>query len=133
VLRPSLDSVRLFLHVMAATVWVGGQLTLAGLVPGLRDVSATAPRIVARQFNRIAWPAFAVLVLTGVWNVTSEPHPFRGSFGVTLWVKIGVVIASGAGAWLHSRSQSRAGLAVWGAIAGLAAVGAVFVGVLLAG
>jgi putative copper export protein len=30
------STVRLFVHVVAATVWVGGQLTLAALVPGLR-------------------------------------------------------------------------------------------------
>ena len=55
-------TVRVFLHVTAATVWVGGQLTLAGLVPGLRDLSPDAPRAVARRFNQIAWPAFGVLV-----------------------------------------------------------------------
>ncbi len=35
-LAVSWDTVRLFLHVLAATVWVGGQLTLAALVPVLR-------------------------------------------------------------------------------------------------
>jgi uncharacterized membrane protein len=29
VLSVSWDTVRLFLHVLAATIWVGGQLTLA--------------------------------------------------------------------------------------------------------
>ncbi len=36
-LAVSWDTVRLFLHVLAATVWVGGQLTLAALVPVLRQ------------------------------------------------------------------------------------------------
>ena len=31
-----LETLRLFLHVLAATIWVGGQLTLAALVPALR-------------------------------------------------------------------------------------------------
>ena len=31
-LSPTATTVRLFLHVLAACVWVGGQLTLAGLV-----------------------------------------------------------------------------------------------------
>lgn len=29
----SWDTIRLFLHVLAATIWVGGQITLAALVP----------------------------------------------------------------------------------------------------
>lgn len=62
-------TVRLFLHILAATVWVGGQITLAGLVPGLRAIDEGAPRAVARRFNRIAWPAFGLAVLTGIWNI----------------------------------------------------------------
>ena len=27
------DTIRLFVHVLAAAIWVGGQLTLAALVP----------------------------------------------------------------------------------------------------
>ena len=50
-------TIRVFLHVLAATIWVGGQLTLAGLVPGLRALGDDAPRRVARRFNAIAWPA----------------------------------------------------------------------------
>lgn len=29
-------TVRLFLHVLGATVWVGGQIALAGIVPVVR-------------------------------------------------------------------------------------------------
>ena len=68
-LEIGVDELRVFLHVLAATVWVGGQLVLAGLVPALRRLGPDAPRVVAGQFNRIAWPAFAVLVATGIWNV----------------------------------------------------------------
>jgi putative copper export protein len=132
-LHPTATTVRLFLHVLAATVWVGGQLTLAGLVPGLRPLAPEAPRAVARRFNAIAWPAFAVLVLTGIWNITQVPHPFRGAYGATLMLKIGVVVLSGVGAWLHSVSRTPRSLAVWGAVSGLAALGALFIGVLLAG
>jgi hypothetical protein len=35
-LAVSWDTIRLFLHVLAATIWVGGQLVLAALVPILR-------------------------------------------------------------------------------------------------
>ena len=48
------DTIRLFLHVLAATVWVGGQLTLAALVPALRGLGTEIPRSAARAFNRVA-------------------------------------------------------------------------------
>jgi putative copper export protein len=133
VLHPHWATVRLFLHILAATIWVGGQLTLAGLVPGLRGISSDAPRTVARRFNLIAWPAFVVLVGTGIWNIISVDEPWEGRYGVTLMVKLTVVFLSGLSAFLHARSRSRRGLAIWGAVSGLSATTALFLGVLLAG
>src|SRR3954464_1806513 len=89
------STARLFLHVLAATVWVGGQLTLAGLVPGLRAISPDAPKIAARSFNRIAWPAFGVLVVTGVWNISEVKPTWDSDYGRTLIVKLLVVAVSG--------------------------------------
>jgi putative copper export protein len=134
VLTPAVDSVRLFLHVLAATVWVGGQLTVAGLVPGLRALGADVPSTVASRFSRIAWPAFVLLVGTGIWNVIAvNPSRQSGSWQVTLWIKLAVVALSGVSAWLHGRARSRSALAAWGAISGLTAVVALLLGVLLEG
>ena len=127
-----LDTLRLFLHVLAATIWVGGQLTLAGLVPALRAAAPDAPRLAAQRFGRIAWSAYAVLLATGAWNVAAESGEVHGAYRTTLEVKIAVVLASGAAAWLHARARSRAGLAVFGALSGLTALGALFIGILLA-
>ena len=129
----SWTTIRLFLHVLGATVWVGGQLTLAGLVPGLRRVSPEAPRAVARRFNVIAWIAFAVLIATGIWNILAIRPDWSSSYGTTLIVKLVVVAASGLTAALHARARSTAPLAVFGALAGLTALTALFLGVLLAG
>jgi putative copper export protein len=128
----SWGTIRLFIHVAAATVWVGGQLVLAGLVPGLRTVAEDAPRAAARRFNLIAWPAYVVLIATGIWNVIAVDPSFDSAYGRTLTLKVAVAIFSGLAAALHSISRSKAGLAVWGALSGLAAVGALFLGVLLA-
>lgn len=124
-------TVRVFLHVTAATIWVGGQLTLAGLVPGLRALSPDAPRAVARRFNRIAWPAFGVLVITGIWNIVAIDPDFSTSYGRTLMVKIAVVAVSGVTAFLHSIAKTKVGLAVFGALTALSALAALFLGVLL--
>ena len=124
-------TVRVFLHVTAATVWVGGQLTLAGLVPGLRDLSPDAPRAVARRFNQIAWPAFGVLVVTGIWNILAIDPGWATEYGRTLMVKIVVVAISGVAALLHSVARTKTGLAVFGALSLVSALAAVLLGVLL--
>jgi putative copper export protein len=123
--------VRLFLHVLAATVWVGGQITLAGLVPGLRAVAPNAPRVVARRFMAVAWPAFGVLVVTGIWNIVAVAPQWDSAYGTTLIVKLWVVVASGLTAFLHSRARSRGGLAVFGALSGVTALAALFLGIML--
>jgi putative copper export protein len=66
VLAVSWDTVRLFLHILAATVWVGGQLTVAALVPVLRRFGADVAGAAARRFNQVAWTAFGVLIATGI-------------------------------------------------------------------
>jgi putative copper export protein len=125
------STVRLFLHVLAATVWVGGQLTLAGLLPGLRALSPDAPRAVARRFNAIAWPAFGVLIATGIWNIVTVKPTWNSPYGTTLIVKLGVVAAAGIAAYVHSHAQSRRTLAVFGMLAGVTSLGALFLGIML--
>ena len=126
------STLRLFLHVLAAAIWVGGQFTLAGLLPTVRGLGDDAPRVVARAFNRIAWPAFAVLVVTGFWNISAVHLSARShAYRVTLLVKVVVVALSGLAAALHARARSRAALALWGALSGLSALGALFLGALL--
>jgi putative copper export protein len=133
VLTVSWDTIRLFLHVLAATVWVGGQLTLAGLVPALRTSGGDVTRVAAARFNALAWPAFAVLVVTGVWNILALSPSWSSTYGTTLIVKIVLAVASGVAAFLHIKADSRTGLAVFGAISSLTAIAALFLGVLLAG
>ena len=129
----SWDTIRLFLHVLAATIWVGGQLTLAALVPALRRAGADVPRAAARRFNQVAWPAFGVLVATGIWNVIAVRGQVTGSYETTLVVKLIVVVISGATAALHARAKGAGALAVFGALTGLSALAALFLGIMLAG
>jgi putative copper export protein len=95
----------LWVHVLAATIWIGGQATIALLLPLLRGqpglVSAAG-----RRFQRMAWIAFAVLLLTGVlnmhdagiaWNNLTATAPGR-----TLLLKLGFVALSGAAAAIHA-------------------------------
>ncbi len=132
-LTVSWGTVRLFLHVLGATIWVGGQLTLAALVPALRGLGAGVPGAAARRFNQIAWPAFILLVATGIWNIIAEQGKITGRYRTTLVVKLVVVAISGVAAALHARARSTAGLAVFGALTGISALAALFIGIMLAG
>ena len=134
-LAVSWDTVRLFLHVLAATIWVGGQLTLAVLVPVLRRFGADAPGAAARRFNRVAWTAFGVLIVTGIWNIVAVRSQISSSasYRTTLIVKLAVVVISGIAAFLHVRARTTQSRAIFGALTGLSALAALFLGVLLAG
>ncbi len=144
------DSVRLFLHVLGASVWVGGQLVLAGLVPVLRrNASADTVRAAARQFQRFAWPAYALLLATGIWNLVAiKVGDQSGAYLATLMVKLTLVALSGIAAATHAfltgpaaaraagEAQARRRRAISGASAGLAllfALVAAYMGVQLNG
>jgi putative copper export protein len=124
----TVDTFRIFLHVLAASVWVGGQIVLAGLVPTVREIDPEAPRKVARAFNRLAWPAYGVAVVTGVWNlldIPMEDPPY-----VELGLKVLVVALSGIGAAVHQVARgNRAMLAIGGAMSSLFGIAAMWIGV----
>lgn len=126
-------TLRLFAHVIAASIWVGGQLVLAALVPVLRAHDPALPKIAALAFNRVAWPAYWVLVATGIWNIAEEQAEAPTGWTTVLTLKVLVVALSGVAAWLHTRAGSNTGLAVWGALSGLSALSAVWLGIVLAG
>jgi len=131
-LSPNWDTVRLSLHVIAATIWVGGQFTLAGLVPTLRAHDAELPKKVARRFNRLAWPAYGVLVATGIWSLLRHDMASQSNaYNLTVFLKLVIVGVAGFAAVVHSNTRSKVVLAVGGALSGLASLGAVFVGILL--
>src|SRR5262249_25258152 len=111
----------------------GGQITLAALVPVLRRLGAEIPRAAARRVNQGAWPAFAVLVVTGLWNIPAVHAQGHGSYQTTLVVKVIVVVISGITAALHARARNPRWIAVFGALTGLSALAALFLGILLAG
>ncbi len=133
-LDSGLDAFRLTLHVLAASVWVGGQIVMMGLVGPARQLGSEAPKVLAAAFARLAWPAYAVLVITGFWNIsTFQWADQTNAWKAVLMAKIVVVVLAGLGALLHGKATSKAATAVWGSVAGLASVAALAMGILLAG
>ncbi len=107
---------------------------MAGLVGPARGLGGEAPKVLARAFARLAWPAFALLVVTGFWNIST----FTWSHQSTAWkavlvAKIVVVVVAGVAVALHQRASSKAQLALWGSVGGLASIAALVMGILLAG
>jgi uncharacterized membrane protein len=131
----------MFVHVLAAVVWVGGQLVLAGLMPAVRTLGPEAPRTIARQFGRVSWPALLVLTFTGIWNALliefgDQPREYHVKFGI----KMTFYLVTMFGAILHTmgptvgRSKPKLRvpmLAIGGAASSLGAIGALFFAVAL--
>ena len=130
VLTIDLDVIRVTLHVLAATIWVGGQIVLAVLVGPLRRAAPGAVPAAARAFAWVAWPAFAVLVATGFWNMAAVGQK-GDAYQTTLMVKLVLVLLSGLGAALHTVAKSPAFKGIWASVGLLGALGAVLFGVAL--
>ena len=96
-----LDVVVLTLHVLAATIWVGGQIFLMALVGPLGRVAPAGIAPAARTFAWVAWPAFGVLVLTGGAMMAGAKDE-SDAYTMTLMVKLTFVLLSGIGAALHT-------------------------------
>jgi len=123
-----LDVIRLTLHVLGATIWVGGQIVLAALVGPLRRVAPDAVAPAARVFAWVGWPAFAVLVLTGFWMLGGGEDK-SDAFQTTLMIKLTLVALSGLGAALHTFAKSPVLKSIWGTVGLVCALGAVLLGV----
>lgn len=99
----------LWLHILAACIWIGGQVTVAILIPLLRGQGRLAKRA-GRRYQTVAWPAFGVLVITGIINVGNAGIEWRRLLdtdpGRTLAVKLGLVALSGLAAGVHAFLQA---------------------------
>lgn len=128
------DTIRLSLHVLAACVWIGGQVVLAGMVPTVRSFGGDATKKVAQVFARLAWPAFFVLIITGVWNITAlDNGGSNSSWKMVLGMKMGVVLIAGVAVAVHTRAASAKAKGVSAGLGMLASLAAMVMGVVLAG
>ena len=131
-LSPTADSIRLFLHVLSASVWVGGQIVLGGLVPKLRQVSPESLKVAAQAFAKVAWPAYALIVVTGIWNILDlKVDNLSTEYQITMFVHVILSVATATFAVIHSMGRTKLALALGGALGLLTSLGAMFVGILL--
>ena len=131
-LSPTSTTWRLFLHILAATVWIGGQFTLAGVVPIVRTANRELLPRIARRFAQLSWPAFVVVLLTGLWNIAEvNVADHDTAYQVTLFLKIAFAVGSAVAAFIHTISSGKLGKALGGALSLLLGLAALFVGMLL--
>lgn len=126
-----IDVIRVTLHVLAATVWVGGQIILAAVIGPLRRVAPEGVIPVARAYAWVAWPAFAVLILTGFWSMTASGLMADPASRATLLVKMALALVSGLGAALHTFAKNYTLKGIGGVVGLLGAVAALVLGVAL--
>lgn len=86
------------LHVLGATVWVGGHLILSiGFVPrALQRKDVSIITAFEKGFERIGIPALLAQIVTGLWMATMyiPPNQWFSLASVHhqyLWIKIGLV------------------------------------------
>lgn len=131
-ISPTLDSLRIFLHLMGVAVWIGGQIVLAGIVPSLRSVAPEAMKTVAQGFARIAWPAFIVVVFTGMWGLGAVDMADESSqYMVTFALKMLLVGVAVIATLIHSQATSKAAKGIGGAASLLTSLLAAFAGILM--
>ena len=127
-------TIRLSLHVLAACVWLGGQIVVAGLLPTVRSLGADAPRKVAQAFGRLSWPAFWVLVLTGFWNYAAvHGNTMSSSWNTAFGIKMLCVVVAGVGTFMHTKATTPRARGIYAGLGALATMLALILGVALAG
>ncbi|OYV64605.1 MAG: hypothetical protein B7X07_05920 [Actinobacteria bacterium 21-64-8] len=124
---------RLSLHVLAAAFWVGGQFVLGGLMPTIRGLGEDASRTIAKAFGRLSWPAFWVLIATGVWNYAAMGGTQSSSWRLAFSVKMVFVFVAGLAAFMHTRAKVASQRGMYAGLSALASVVALVLGVALAG
>jgi putative copper export protein len=133
-LASALSTMRLTLHVLAACIWVGGQFVVLGLLPTIRGFGEDAPRKVAQAFGRLSWPAFWLLVATGVWNYFAIDHSHASQgWNAVFGIKMVCVLAAGVGTYLHTKATSPKNRGMFAGVSALASIAALVLGVAIAG
>ncbi len=128
------DVVRWF-HLIAASVWVGGLITLGALVAAVRQAGADRAilRAMAQQFGRLSWTAMGVAVVTGVIQIGSRDLG-NNDYAVKLLVKLTLVgLAAGLTLFhqLTAKTASPAARGIVQALIMLASLGTVAAAVAL--
>jgi len=80
-----------WLHIMAAAVWIGGTVFLALVVvpamrrPEYQGIAASLIHWTGMRFRSVAWVCLAFLLLTGAFNLTYRGFEWSDLWSWWLW------------------------------------------------
>jgi uncharacterized membrane protein len=98
-------------HIMAVTLWLGGQLFLVGIaLPAIRR--AVDPKtayevvdILGKRFSKITWYfLFPIILVTGFYNAIFKISPyilFRTSYGSVFLLKLAIFVVVVFFSYMH--------------------------------
>jgi copper resistance protein D len=94
-------------HLLAATVWVGGSIALVFVgVPAIRtlegDARGRAMRELGLRWRPLGYGSLLVLAVTGVILAEHEYHDSRSPFQTVLWVKVALSVGLVLASYLHN-------------------------------
>lgn len=105
-----------WLHIMAAIVWIGGTIFMASaLLPAIRrpefaKIALPLVRSTAQRFRWVGWVCFAVFIITGLFNLQfrgvgmsdlQSANFWQSNFGTVLASKLVLVAVIIAASALH--------------------------------
>ncbi len=118
----------IWLHIVAATIWIGGTVFLAAvLVPMIRrsEYRTLAPAMLqwaGERFRKVGWASLLALFVTGLVNLTfrqfpwtdmGNPQGWAGPFGQILILKLALVMTIIALSLVHDLWIGRRATAAW--------------------
>ena len=127
------DQIRTILHLVGVIIWIGGQITMMGILPALRRLGGDAPHAVAVQFGKVAWSGFGLIIATGIWNLLAvDLGEVSSGYNAAFGVKMLLVVITGLAAGMHQSTDKPSVRAITGALGFIAAVVAMILGVAMA-
>ncbi len=124
------EQLRTILHLLGVTVWLGGQIVMLGMLPVLRKLGGDVPKQAAAAYGRVAWPAFGLIIVTGIWNILAvDLSDVTPGYNAVFGVKMLLVVVTGLAAGMHQSTDKPAIRGITGGVGFAAAVGALVLGV----
>jgi hypothetical protein len=82
----------------------------------------------------MSWPAYWLLIATGIWNYFAIDHQSASSsWNAAFGIKMLMVVLAGLGSYLHTKATTPRARGVYAGVASLASVAALVLGIAIAG